>query len=106
MRAIFARAADQVDAHYAAYPRGGGELEATLALFSDAQAAKAFVTDGAQRVVDRALALSGGAGFANKHPLARLYRDARAGAFMHPLGSNRAFDFIGNVTLGLEPSMS
>jgi L-evernosamine nitrososynthase len=56
-------------------------------------------------VVDHALALSGGAGYLNGHPLARAYRDVRAGAFMHPLGANRAYEFVGQVALGLEPAL-
>ena len=28
------------------------------------------------------------------------YRDVRAGAFMHPLGANRAYEFLGEVSLG------
>ena len=39
-------------------------------------------------------------------PLARHYRDARAGAFMHPLGANRAYDFLGQLMLGREPSVA
>jgi alkylation response protein AidB-like acyl-CoA dehydrogenase len=57
------------------------------------------------RIVDRALGLSGGAGYLNGHPLARAYRDVRAGAFMHPLGANRAYDFVGAVALGREPAL-
>ena len=45
------------------------------------------------RIVDRTLALSGGAGYMNGSPLARAYRDVRATSFMHPLGANRAFSF-------------
>jgi alkylation response protein AidB-like acyl-CoA dehydrogenase len=56
-------------------------------------------------VVDRALALSGGAGYLNGSPLARAYRDVRAGAFMHPLGDNRAYEFLGQVAFGREPSL-
>jgi alkylation response protein AidB-like acyl-CoA dehydrogenase len=56
--------------------------------------------------VDRALALSGGAGYMAKHPLSRAYRDVRAGAFMHPLGANRAYEFIGQVALGITPTLS
>ena len=73
------------------------------ALFAEAQAAKAFVNEAAARVVDRALALSGGAGYLNGHPLARAYRDVRAGGFMHPLGANRAYDLLADVALGREP---
>ena len=59
-----------------------------------------MLDDAATRVVDRALALSGGAGYLNGSPLARAYRDVRAGAFMHPLGANRAYGFLGDVALG------
>jgi len=74
--------------------------EDVLALFVEAQAAKAFVNEAAARIVDRALAASGGAGYLNGHPLARAYRDVRAGSFMHPLGANRAYELIGDVALG------
>ena len=57
------------------------------------------------RIVDRALALSGGAGYLNGSPLARAYRDVRATAFMHPLGANRAYGFLGQLALGREPSL-
>ena len=57
-----------------------------VALFAEAQAAKTFINETAARIVDRALALSGGAGYLNGHPLARAYRDVRAGSFMQPLG--------------------
>jgi alkylation response protein AidB-like acyl-CoA dehydrogenase len=45
--------------------------------------------------------MSGGAGYMSGHPLNRAYRDVRAGAFMHPLGANRAYDLVGNTALGL-----
>ncbi|HKH18611.1 MAG TPA: acyl-CoA dehydrogenase family protein [Solirubrobacteraceae bacterium] len=74
-------------------------------LFADTQAAKAFVTEAAVRIVDRALALSGGAGYLNGHPLARAYRDVRAGGFMHPLGANRAYELLADVALGREHAL-
>jgi alkylation response protein AidB-like acyl-CoA dehydrogenase len=73
-----------------------------VALFAQTQAAKTFVNDTATRIVDRALTLSGGAGYLNGHPLARAYRDVRAGSFMHPLGANRAYDLLGDAALGRE----
>jgi alkylation response protein AidB-like acyl-CoA dehydrogenase len=89
-RGVLSRAAGLID-------DGAGDVEA---LFAEAQAAKAFVNEAAARVVDRALALSGGAGYVNGSPLARAYRDVRAGAFMHPLGANRAYDHLAHVALG------
>ena len=86
-----------------AQPGVDGTPSELTALFAEAQAAKAFVNEAAARVVDRALALSGGAGYLNGSPLARAYRDVSAGAFMHPLGANRAYDFLGHVALG-EPA--
>jgi alkylation response protein AidB-like acyl-CoA dehydrogenase len=92
-RGMLARAGSLVD-------ESGAE---PLALFAEAQAAKAFVNEAAARIVDRALALSGGAGYFNGHPLSRAYRDVRAGGFMHPLGANRAYDLLGDVALGRQP---
>ena len=94
-------------------PRGGADRRAPrrasggrrrdeeiVALFAEGQAAKTAVGEAAARVVDRALALSGGAGYLSGSPLARAYRDVRAGGFMHPLGANRAYEFLGDVALG------
>ena len=89
-----------IDEHRAANPASDGTADELEALFAEAQAAKAFVNEAAARIVDRALALSGGAGYLNGSPLARAYRDVKAGSFMHPLGANRAYDYLGRVALG------
>jgi alkylation response protein AidB-like acyl-CoA dehydrogenase len=104
-RAALDRAARLIDEHHAAYPTSDGPDDELTALFAEAQAAKAFVSQAGPRVVDRALALSGGAGYLNGSPIARAYRDVRAGAFMHPLGDNRAYEFLEQVALGREPSL-
>ena len=104
-RGVLSRAARLIDEHRAANPASDGSAEALGALFAEAQAAKAFVNDAAARIVDRALALSGGAGYLNGSPLARAYRDVKAGSFMHPLGANRAYDYLARVTLGEEVSL-
>jgi alkylation response protein AidB-like acyl-CoA dehydrogenase len=102
-RGVISRAAALIDEHRAANPVSDGTAEQLGALFAEAQAAKAFVNEAAARVVDRALALSGGAGYLNNSPLARAYRDVKAGSFMHPLGANRAYDYLGHAALG-EPT--
>ena len=99
-RGVLARAAALIDEHRAANPASDGSPDELGALFAEAQAAKAFVNEAAARIVDRALALSGGAGYVNGSPLARAYRDVKAGSFMHPLGANRAYDYLGRVALG------
>jgi alkylation response protein AidB-like acyl-CoA dehydrogenase len=104
-RAAISRAARLIDEHYAVNATATGADDEIVALFAEAQAAKTFVNDAALRVVDRALALSGGAGYLNGSPLARAYRDVRAGAFMHPLGANRAYGFLGDVALGRQPDL-
>ena len=102
-RGVLSRAAMLIDEHRAANPASEGTAEQLGALFAEAQAAKAFVNEAAARIVDRALALSGGAGYMNGSPLARAYRDVKAGSFMHPLGANRAYDYLGHIALG-EPA--
>ena len=99
-RAMLAHAGTLLDDHFMS-AAGDDSTEP----FAEAQAAKTFVGEAAVRVADRALALSGGVGYLNGSPLARAYRDVRAIAFMHPLGANRAYDYLGALALGLEPSL-
>ncbi|MGH2583897.1 MAG: acyl-CoA dehydrogenase family protein [Dehalococcoidia bacterium] len=106
MRAVFARAALLVDCYVAEHMASIGPDEEVCAVFTETQSAKTFVHLAALRIVDRAMTMFGGAGFMTKHPLSRLYRDVRAGPFMHPLGVNVAYEFIGQVILGLEPKVA
>jgi alkylation response protein AidB-like acyl-CoA dehydrogenase len=104
-RGVLSRAGALIDDHRTANPASDGSDDELAALFAEAQAAKAFVNEAAARIVERALALSGGAGYVGGSPLARAYRDVRAGSFMHPLGANRAYDYLGRVALGEAPSL-
>ena len=104
-RGVLSRAGALIDDHRSANPASDGTADELGALFAEGQAAKAFVNEAAARIVDRALALSGGAGYVNGSPLARAYRDVKAGSFMHPLGANRAYDYLGSVALGEETSL-
>jgi alkylation response protein AidB-like acyl-CoA dehydrogenase len=104
-RGVLSRAGALIDDHRAANPASDGSADEIGALFAEAQAAKAFVGEATARIVDRALALSGGAGYVNGSPLARAYRDVKAGSFMHPLGANRAYDYLARVALGEEVSL-
>ena len=104
-RAVFSRAAGLIDEQARLSPTSLPQSAELTGLFAEAQSAKTFVGEVAVRIVDRSLALSGGAGYLNGSPLARAYRDVRAVAFMHPLGANRAYEFLAQVELGLEPSL-
>jgi alkylation response protein AidB-like acyl-CoA dehydrogenase len=104
-RAALDRAARLIDEHREAHATSDGSAEELTALFAEVQAVKAFIGQAAPRIVDRALALSGGAGYLNGSPIARAYRDVRAGAFMHPLGDNRAYEFLEQTALGRELSL-
>ncbi len=106
MRAIFDRAGRLIDQYYTEHSIAEGTGEEISAVFAEAQTAKAFINEASVRVVDRALTLSGGAGYFSRNPLSRAYRDVRAGAFMHPLGANRAYEFIGQMALGLPLDVS
>ena len=104
-RAALSRGAALIDAHHAAHPAERGPDEEIADLFAEAQAVKTFLNEAATRIVDRALACSGGAGYLNGHPLSRAYRDVRAGAFMHPLGANRAYEFLSRLAAGGQPAL-
>jgi alkylation response protein AidB-like acyl-CoA dehydrogenase len=103
MRAVFDRAGRLIDEYEANHATGDAGMADAQAVYGEVQAAKTHINEAGSRVVDRALALSGGAGFMAAHPLAKAWRDARAGAFMHPLGANRAYDYLARTALGLAP---
>ena len=63
MRASFDRAGHLIDEYVTAHPTGDATMADAQAVYGEVQAAKAFLTAAAVRVVDRALALSGGAGY-------------------------------------------
>jgi alkylation response protein AidB-like acyl-CoA dehydrogenase len=67
------------------------------------QAMKWTVEHNAIAIVNRAMTVSGGAGFMSSHPLSRLYRDVRAGPFMQPVGEYEVMEFVGKLTLGIDP---
>jgi alkylation response protein AidB-like acyl-CoA dehydrogenase len=65
-------------------------------------AAKYHAVEGAFRIVDRALDLSGGFGMFKKSELERLFRDCRAGRF-HPANAALAHELTAKLTLGINP---
>jgi alkylation response protein AidB-like acyl-CoA dehydrogenase len=98
-RGTLSRAAALADDHL------DGSMEPLEDVFAEVQAAKTFLNETTVRIVDLSLALAGGAAYRAGHPIARAYRDVRAGAFMHPLGANRAYELVGQVSLGREGSL-
>lgn len=63
-------------------------------------AAKYRAVEGAKRVVDLAMDVSGGSGMFKSSELERLYRDVRCGGF-HPANSAIAHEVVGKTALGL-----
>jgi alkylation response protein AidB-like acyl-CoA dehydrogenase len=104
MQASLAAAGRHVDDYVAAHVGIEPTEEASQDAFAAVQAAKAFLNAAAVRVVDRALALTGGPGYLAAHPLAKAWRDVRAGGFMHPLGANRTGTLLARTALGLAPA--
>ena len=56
-------------------------------------------------IVDRALLLSGGAGYRAGTPLARAVGDVRALMFMNPLNTTRASSYLADLALGVSPQL-
>jgi alkylation response protein AidB-like acyl-CoA dehydrogenase len=64
-------------------------------------AAKHRAVEGAKKVVDLALTVSGGSGMFKRNELERLYRDVRCGGF-HPANSLLAHEIAGKTALGID----
>jgi alkylation response protein AidB-like acyl-CoA dehydrogenase len=65
-------------------------------------AAKCNAVEGAWKITDRAMELSGGFGMFKKNELERLFRDCRAGRF-HPANSTLTHELLGKLMLGIDP---
>jgi alkylation response protein AidB-like acyl-CoA dehydrogenase len=63
-------------------------------------AVKHRCVEGAKRVVDLALEMSGGTGMFKTNELERLYRDVRCGGF-HPANAHLVHEIVGKTTLGV-----
>ncbi len=64
-------------------------------------AAKHIAVEAAKRVVDLAMAMSGGGGMFKGNELERLYRDARCGGF-HPASTLLVHELVGKMALGVD----
>jgi alkylation response protein AidB-like acyl-CoA dehydrogenase len=63
-------------------------------------AVKYRCVEGAKRVVDLALEMSGGTGMFKTNELERLYRDVRCGGF-HPANAHLVHEIVGKTALGV-----
>ena len=105
-RAMLSRTATTMDAFFGLHLAGNTPVAELHLLMKDFQCTKWFVNRKAIEITDRALTASGGAGYMNASPLSRLYRDVRAGPFMQLFSPNEAFEYIGKVTLGIDPNLA
>ncbi len=71
-------------------------------LSSDILTRKTLVAAAAQKTVELAAEIIGGAGFFKGHPMERILRDVRA-CYFHPLPYRRQHQFSGRIDLGLDP---
>jgi alkylation response protein AidB-like acyl-CoA dehydrogenase len=62
--------------------------------------AKYHCVEGAKKIVDLAMDVSGGTGMFKSNELERLYRDVRCGGF-HPANSSLVHELVGKTTLGV-----
>ncbi|MEV0143968.1 acyl-CoA dehydrogenase family protein [Nonomuraea sp. NPDC050733] len=69
------------------------------AMMTPFQYAKLLVNQHAVAVVDDCMTVVGGAAYTGSHPLSRLYRDVRAGGFMHPYNHADAVDYLSGQAL-------
>ncbi|MET9595411.1 acyl-CoA dehydrogenase family protein [Streptomyces sp. NPDC006516] len=89
-----------VVADHLAYGFDGDPLERGRRMMFDFQRAKLMVNRLAPEIVADCVTVIGGASYSGSHPLARLSRDVRAGAFMHPFTYPDAVDWLSEAALG------
>lgn len=104
-RALIERVGRLLDHHVLERPPAEVALDELHELNREFQCAKLVVNRKCIDVVDRSLTISGGAGYLSNNVLSRLYRDVRAGPFMQPFSPNEAYEYIGQVALGLPPRL-
>jgi alkylation response protein AidB-like acyl-CoA dehydrogenase len=104
-RGMLAYEGRAIDAMVEQHPSGGLPEPEIREQERRHQAVKYTINRRAIDVVDNALTASGGAGYMSKHPLARLYRDVRAGPFMQPYSPPEAIEFVGRIVLGQDENI-
>jgi alkylation response protein AidB-like acyl-CoA dehydrogenase len=104
-RAVLDRAAHIADEFFSAYAPGEAPEAEAHAMLKEHQIMKWTVQRNAIDIVDRAMTATGGSAYMSKSPLSRLYRDVRAGPFMQPFAPYEALEYIGKVTLGINPQL-
>ena len=102
-RAVLGTAAVAMDDYAERTGDDAPTMDDAYGLMRDYQVAKWTVNRGAIGVVAKAMDLLGGSGYTNASPLARLYRDVRAGPFMQPFGPTELRGYVGQVALGRYP---
>jgi alkylation response protein AidB-like acyl-CoA dehydrogenase len=104
-RAIVERVSRLADEFFSTYPPGQAPGHEAHQMLKQHQIMKYTVQRKAIDIVDRAMTTAGGSAYLSKSPFSRLYRDARAGPFMQPFAPYEAFEYIGKVTLGVDPNL-
>jgi alkylation response protein AidB-like acyl-CoA dehydrogenase len=104
-RAIAERTGRQLESYFERTPPGGAMEGEGFAMLKEQQVMKYVVQRRAIDIVDRAMTATGGSAYMSKSPFSRLYRDVRAGPFMQPFAPYEALEFIGKVTLGIDPQL-
>lgn len=74
-------------------------------LLVDFQCTNVIVKRAAVQVVDKVMNAVGGSSYMSGHPLARHWRDVRAGSFMQPFTPVEAYRYIASIALGLPPAL-
>ena len=104
-RAMIERSAQMVDAYLGTHLDSEVSEDEMHELMRDFQCTKWIANRKCIDVVDRAMTLSGGAGYFSANTLSRLYRDVRAGPFMQAYSPNEAREYVGRQVLGLSTEL-